>query len=357
MPVTSRIHNGKKQWRYRCYYTTLDGTRKQKCSKWYDSKKEAKEAEALFQVSSKPTSTITFQEAYLDYVSLHQSNNKITTTKEKKYFMDKFYKTLFDKKIADIKPNDIKKILYSSEVSRYSTEYKNRIYNTLKACFNHCMSFYELPRNPMNSIPPFKKTDKERLKEMQIWTPEQFETFYNAFTPEQSDYANYFHILFWTGLRKNEARSLQFKDFDGKSLHVQRQIDRNGDISVLKTKGSKRFVALDKRSVRLIYEQMDKYKDMDGFTSEWFIFGGYQPLSRTSIDRYKSIVLKKVNVPPIRTHDLRHSHASYLIEQGVNIYKISKRLGHSSITITLDRYGHLMDHEENEIIQAIEKDR
>ena len=52
-------------------------------------------------------------------------------------------------------------------------------------------------------------------------------------------------------------------------------------------------------------------------------------------------------------HALRHSHASNLIEAGVNMYKISKRLGHSSIRTTMDIYGHLIDTEEDEVLNAI----
>ena len=63
---------------------------------------------------------------------------------------------------------------------------------------------------------------------------------------------------------------------------------------------------------------------------------------------------KAGKLPYIRIHDFRHSHASYLISKGVNMYKISKRLGHSSIEMTMNRYGHLLDVEEDEITSAIE---
>lgn len=62
---------------------------------------------------------------------------------------------------------------------------------------------------------------------------------------------------------------------------------------------------------------------------------------------------KAGKLPYIRIHDFRHSHASYLISKGVNMYKISKRLGHSSITMTMDRYGYLMPKDEDEILNAI----
>lgn len=63
---------------------------------------------------------------------------------------------------------------------------------------------------------------------------------------------------------------------------------------------------------------------------------------------------KAGKLPYIRIHDFRHSHASYLISKGMNMYKISKRLGHSSIEMTMNRYGHLLDVEEDEITSAIE---
>ena len=61
----------------------------------------------------------------------------------------------------------------------------------------------------------------------------------------------------------------------------------------------------------------------------------------------------EAGVPEFNIHALRHSHASNLIEAGVNMYKISKRLGHSSIRTTMDIYGHLIDTEEDEVLNAI----
>ena len=61
----------------------------------------------------------------------------------------------------------------------------------------------------------------------------------------------------------------------------------------------------------------------------------------------------EAGVPEFNIHALRHPHASNLNEAGVNIYMISKRLGHSSIRTTMDIYGHLIDTEEDEVLNAI----
>ena len=58
----------------------------------------------------------------------------------------------------------------------------------------------------------------------------------------------------------------------------------------------------------------------------------------------------------IRIHDLRHSHASLLINKGQNILIVSKRLGHSDITQTLNTYSHLMPNMQVEVIGALNLD-
>ena len=55
------------------------------------------------------------------------------------------------------------------------------------------------------------------------------------------------------------------------------------------------------------------------------------------------------NVPHIRFHDFRHTHASILISKGVDVVKVAKRLGHANAKITLETYAHLMPSENNDL--------
>lgn len=356
MPIATRIHNGKKQWSYRCYYTDHTGKRKQKNSKWFDTKKEATKAEAQFIEDAKSSSGTKLKNVIKDYIELHKSNNKPETIEDKEYILYTYLEPLLDVKVDRIKPAMIKQILESDDIQKLSTARKNKIYIYFKGVFEHACNFYDLLRNPMRSIPSFKMTEKERLHEMTIYTPDQFQTFCDAIPEAKREFMIFFHLLFWTGLRKNEAMSLTFNDYDGKRVNIWRQLKRSShsEFTVLKSPTSKRTVSLDKVTIKLLNEQLDKYKGMPGYSTDWFLFGGYKPLSLTSIDRIKKAAIEKSGLPYIRIHDFRHSHASYLIDKGVNMYKISKRLGHSSITITMDRYGHLLDRQEDEILDAIE---
>jgi integrase len=65
--------------------------------------------------------------------------------------------------------------------------------------------------------------------------------------------------------------------------------------------------------------------------------------------------LRRARLPQVRFHDLRHSYASLLIAQGAHPKLISEQLGHPSVQITLDRYGHLMDQFYGDASDALEQ--
>lgn len=88
--------------------------------------------------------------------------------------------------------------------------------------------------------------------------------------------------------------------------------------------------------------------------AEPFVFGTFRSLPITSVQRAFSAAIKKSGVKPITIHSLRHSHATVLINAGVNIVAVSKRLGHSSINITLKTYAHLLKETEEELVNTID---
>ncbi len=353
MTIESRIVNNKKQYRYRIYYSDPLGKRKQKNSKWYKTRKKALQEEALFKLKTTEEKTfLPFSAVAEDWIRFTSINNASNTTKDKRSIVEKYYKPFLDKNIYKISSGDCKTLLEGPNVAALSTSRKNNIYSFLKSIFSHAQKFFELSSNPMDPIPRFQKTSEERLKEMNIYTPADFKRFYEAIPDQQKEIADFFYILYWTGMRKNELRSLTFGDFNGRSLRIWRQWKDN-KFEPLKTKGSVRSIAIDKKCIDIINNQHDYYMTFPEFSSSWFIFGGYKPIPKTNIDRCKQQTIKNNHLPEIRIHDFRHSHASYLISKGVNMYKISKRLGHSSITMTMDRYGHLMPKDEDEILNAI----
>lgn len=93
-----------------------------------------------------------------------------------------------------------------------------------------------------------------------------------------------------------------------------------------------------------------KYKN---FKESWFIFGNTIPYKESTIQKYKNKYCDLANLRRIRIHDFRHSCASMLINQGASISLVSKYLGHSKTSITLDIYTHFYKNELETITERI----
>jgi integrase len=72
------------------------------------------------------------------------------------------------------------------------------------------------------------------------------------------------------------------------------------------------------------------------------------PLRPNSVGQAFRGLVADAAVPVIRLHDLRHTHASHLLMAGINIKVVSERLGHASVSFTLDSYAHVMPGQQAE---------
>lgn len=167
-----------------------------------------------------------------------------------------------------------------------------------------------------------------------------------------------------TGARLSELAGLRWEDIDTKNciITINHQVDlranlhsRNTQLMPLKTKSSKREIPVPKSLIN----QLEKIKA----PNDNFVFHTQQGgLCSSSTESYQlKVLLKKceIDAPGFHFHSLRHSHVALLLSQGVDIYAISKRLGHSSFQTTLNTYAYLIDEkkkQENEkIIIALNK--
>ena len=82
---------------------------------------------------------------------------------------------------------------------------------------------------------------------------------------------------------------------------------------------------------------------------------GIIPMNPQSAYTRLKILLKKAELPLIRFHDLRHSHASLLANEGINIQEIARRLGHSNVQMTWNTYSHLYPREEKRAVEILNR--
>lgn len=377
-PVKGKEHLKKPplEYRFRVYYSTIDGIRKQKNSKWFDSRQDAKNAEDQFIAShiNSPTCDATFNYIALDWIAYCKDKNVPKVYSEKKRLVNDLFTPIFGKiKISDIKPLHIKQFMESDNMNFiireykttgikktiYKPAYKNKIMVYLSSIFEHAITFYELPKNPCRKLPKFKESYDD-MRDMVIYSKEEFTQFYNAIPEDKFVFATYFHTLYYTGLRKNECRSLRFCDMITKNakqgLNIHHQLDHdNIHFTKLKTKASERFVQLDEVTYQKLMDLKEHYMTFAGFTDQWFIFGGTRAISYKTMDNIKDKAIKDSGMMYIKIHDLRHSHVSYLINNGANIVAVSKRIGHSNISMTLDTYTHLMQDTQDELVSILTK--
>jgi integrase len=108
---------------------------------------------------------------------------------------------------------------------------------------------------------------------------------------------------------------------------------------------------MPKYIIDLLLDYVKEYKN----ESESFIFGRNKPFSETNIKRQLDKHIALSGVPHIVVYGFRHSHATNLIKQGVPIKVVSKRLGHSNTSTTMNVYWHLFNDDENQVLDVLEK--
>lgn len=320
----------------------VTGKLRQVKKRGFETKRAAKawEAETLLTKTAKTSAT--FDEILVEQLKSIDSSETafhMKTTWCRNHF------PLHDRPIDSITKQELIDWRNSLADGDLATRTRNRGIQYVKAVFDHAEKIYGL-RNNAVVVKTFKLTKQDK-QEMPVWTPEEFAKVAAVADPL---YREFFTYLFWTGCRRGEALALCKEDINGNVIHIHRAIKhfKNGFLP-LKTDSSERYIAIDSKTIAMLKPLIDH--------ADPFVFGGDRSLPITQVDRYFKKAIKAAGVKPIRIHDLRHSHATWLINQGVNIIAVSKRLGHASINQTLKTYAHLLKKTNDEMISAIDEYR
>lgn len=341
---------------------------KNKTKRGFKTKKEAVQYESKMKLSiikNIDTQDVYFKDIAMDYLITLKKNTKFSTFQKcNNVIKNIILKNAVNKKIATINEKDCRAFYEYVKDLDYSTVYKNYIINKYKVIFKHAKIYYKLQHDPSNVMeqikPTYAEKIKQRLKEKNIWTNNEFELFISCV--DKPMYRELFTLLFMTGLRLGEALALLWEDFDSDNgvIHVTKSLTRKTEhglyeITEPKNFSSIRDVTLGINLTNYLLEYKKREQQIAGYNESWFIFGENKPLPQTTIDRVKNRAITKAGVSKIKIHDLRHSHASYLIGNGMNIVAVSKRLGHSDINMTLKVYTHLLKKNNDEIINFLDK--
>ena len=170
-----------------------------------------------------------------------------------------------------------------------------------------------------------------------------------------------------TGLRRGELLGLRWNDIDlGKgTITVSQALYKTSagiEMTPPKTKKSRRTITTPASVVSELKKhnenQTKKREDAGEFWEEnglVFCREDGTPWNPRSFSRDYRDLLKKYGLPLIRFHDLRHTHASFLLRQGVHPKIVSERLGHSQIAVTMDIYSHILPGIQEEVAKGLDE--
>ncbi len=344
-----------KSWYCKFYYTDYTGTKKQKLKRGFKLQREAKEWENNF-LSKKAAQPSMQLKALVDlYLEDKKENCKLITYETKKNRIDTWILPyLGNKPVNSITAVDIRK--WQTDLKNatgntgtsLSPGYMQNIVTELSCMFNYAVRFYGLNSNPCHVA---GNIVGKKQKSMDFWTKEEFDKFIATF--DRTDpYYTIFLLLYYCGLRIGELQALTIADINTETNIITinktyRVIKGEGNITPPKTPKANRSVSIPsflseriKDYIKMIYKPEPDYMP--------FVRG--KTTFASILDKHA----KQAGVKRIRIHDLRHSHASLLIELGFSALLVSERLGHESVSTTLNIYSHLFPSKQSEVADKLQ---
>ena len=350
MPAYKDNKTGK--WFCKFYYTDWQGNNRQKWKRGFATKKEALAYERDFLEKQSANPDMTFQNLYELYMEDMTARLKQSTILTKKHICETHILPFFGKKpINEIKASDVRR--WQNQLMNspkgYSKTYLKTINNQLTCMINYTKRFYDLNTNPCGQA---GSIGQAKAEEMDYWTYDEYIAFREGITDKPLSYIC-FQVLYWTGMREGELLALTAADIDlvTKQIDINKTYQRlHGEdiITTPKTRKSKRKVPIPDFLCQELQEYMDS-RYMLAPNERLF------PITKSFLSHEMERGCKKTGVKRIRIHDIRHSHASLLINQGCDALILADRLGHEKVSTTLNTYSHLFPHKQQELVSNLEQ--
>lgn len=343
-------------WYVKCLYTDYTGEKRQKMKRGFAFQRDAKEWERDFMATQAAQPTMPFKSLVSLYLADKKEHNKLITYQTKKNRIEKWILPYFEKQSCNgITPADVRqwqatlKNSVNANDQPLSPGYMMNLVVELSSIFNFAVRFYGLSVNPCkvagNSV-------GKKQKSMTFWTKEEFDAFIGTFSESDPMYTA-FLILYYCGLRIGELEALTAADVDlaGNSIAINKTyhlIDGQGVVTPPKTEKANRTITIPPFLSSLIQKHERR---IYGIEPDSRLFTASHSTYARQLEEHTKIA----GVKRIRLHDLRHSHASLLIELGFSALLVSERLGHENVSTTLNIYSHLFPSKQSEVADKLEK--
>lgn len=339
------------KWLIQYRYTDWQGKRRKSTKRGFATKREAEEWLRNFLITQKADFDMKFEDFWKMYCADMETRLREHTMRTKKYIVElKILPYFGNKRVNDITAADIRQ--WQNELIKmgYSLTYLKTINNQLSAIFNYAVLYYDLKSNPCAKA---GSMGKSKAEEMDFWTGEEFRKFIDSVMNKRLSYMA-FMTLYWTGMRMGELLALNPKDVDleKRTISITKSYQRLGKKDVItppKTPKSKRVITIPEFLAADIKDYMDSLYELQE-NDRLF------PITKYYLEHEMQRGIKESGVKRIRVHDLRHSHASMLIELGFSPLEIANRLGHEKVETTLNTYAHLYPNKQTKLAERLDSE-
>ena len=339
------------KWLIQYRYTDWQGKRRKSTKRGFATKREAEEWLRNVLITQKADFDMKFEDFWKMYCADMETRLREHTMRTKKYIVElKILPYFGNKRVNDITAADIRQ--WQNELIKmgYSPTYLKTINNQLSAIFNYAVRYYDLKSNPCAKA---GSMGKSKAEEMDFWTGEEFRKFIDSVMNKRLSYMA-FMTLYWTGMRMGELLALNPKDVDleKSTISIKKKYQRLGKKYVItpqKTPKSKRVITIPEFLAADIKDYMDSLYELQE-NDRLF------PITKYYLEHEMQRGIKESGVKRIRVHDLRHSHASMLIELGFSPLEIANRLGHEKVETTLNTYAHLYPNKQTKLAERLDSE-
>lgn len=339
------------KWLIQYRYTDWQGKRRKSTKRGFATKREAEEWLRNFLITQKADFDMKFEDFWKMYCADMETRLREHTMRTKKYIVElKILPYFGNKRVNDITAADIRQWQNGLIKMGYSPTYLKTINNQLSAIFNYAVRYYDLKSNPCAKA---GSMGKSKAEEMDFWTGEEFRKFIDSVMNKRLSYMA-FMTLYWTGMRLGELLALNPKDVDleKRTISITKSYQRLGKKDVItppKTPKSKRVITIPEFLATDIKDYMVSLYDLQ---EDDRLF----PITKYYLEHEMQRGIKESGVKRIRVHDLRHSHASMLIELGFSPLEIANRLGHEKVETTLNTYAHLYPNKQTKLAERLDSE-
>lgn len=337
----------------------IDGKQKRK-SVTRDTKREVIEAVTLLKATyglgnTKTIKDKTLQEVCLEFIDTKSTQLSVASLKNYKShirtLISAFGSTMLIKNINKNMIENYFKIQIKTQGMQVSS--LKRIRAVWSVLMNDAVRKGYIDINPVKEATiPFPRV-VPKANSMILPTPNEFNKLIETAMKKAHWYGILIYLASVTGMRRGELLGLKWSCVheDTKTITINNQIDITGVDAPLKTKSSYRTIHVTPKAFKML-DTLNK----DGV----YVFTGGRhqapPVSRATLDLYNHEVFAKAHMPEGFTfHDIRHYHATQLLQKGINPKVVSRRLGHSSITTTLNLYFNYLPSMDEEASTALDE--